>query len=112
MSTAEFEFAKRISVLFVGDSEWHEFQPACEELSATTQLSCAREAGDAARQLESGDAHVDLIVVAQIRPGQVSPAKVHALRTLAPLARIVGLFGSWCEGESRTGSPWPAIPRL
>jgi hypothetical protein len=27
------------------------------------------------------------------------------------LARIVGLLGSWCEGEMRSGRPWPAAVR-
>ena len=25
---------------------------------------------------------------------------------------MLGLMGSWCEGEVRTGRPWPAVPRL
>ena len=29
-----------------------------------------------------------------------------------PLARIVGLLGSWCEGEVRSGRPWPGAMRI
>ena len=34
------------------------------------------------------------------------------LRQAAPLARICGLFGSWCEGETRSGRPWPGAWRV
>lgn len=54
----------------------------------------------------------ELIVVAQGRPGEVSLAEVCRLRRAAPLAGVVGLVGSWCEGEMRTGRPWPGVPRL
>ncbi|MEN6449019.1 MAG: hypothetical protein ABFC96_00880, partial [Thermoguttaceae bacterium] len=51
-------------------------------------------------------------VIAQRRPGEFSHDAIDRLRRLAPLARILGLMGSWCEGEMRSGSPWPATARL
>jgi hypothetical protein len=54
----------------------------------------------------------DLIVVAQSRPGEISLSKVERLRRMAPLAGMVGLLGSWCEGETRTGRPWPGVERI
>jgi hypothetical protein len=54
----------------------------------------------------------ELIVVAQSRPGVHSALQVETLRRAAPLAGIVGLLGSWCEGETRTGRPWPGVQRL
>ena len=111
MSAAEFLSVNRIDALFVGDCECPEFREVCEELEAATELSRVRDVISAQQQLDGG-IEPDLIVVAQTRPGQVSPKQVHALRRQAPLARIVGLLGSWCEGESRTGNPWPAIPRI
>lgn len=54
----------------------------------------------------------ELIVVAQQRPGEVSPEQIERLRGQAPLARIVGLLGSWCEGEARSGRPWPGVERV
>ena len=53
----------------------------------------------------------DVIVVAQAFPGQFSHQAIDRLRRLAPLARVVGLMGSWCEGEMRTGLPWPGAVR-
>jgi hypothetical protein len=53
-----------------------------------------------------------LIVVCQARPGEIAHAEVAQLRRLAPLSRLVGLLGSWCEGETRSGHPWPAVERI
>jgi hypothetical protein len=54
----------------------------------------------------------DLLVVAQSRPGQFHNDEIARLRRLAPLARVLALLGSWCEGETRTGKPWPASQRI
>jgi hypothetical protein len=53
-----------------------------------------------------------IIALAQARPGEISAEEVLALRRQAPLARIVGLCGAWCEGIGRSGAPWPAVPRV
>src|SRR5206468_630467 len=34
------------------------------------------------------------------------------LRRAAPLAGVVALLGSWCEGETRTGRPLSGVQRL
>jgi hypothetical protein len=54
----------------------------------------------------------ELIVIAQSRPGAFSENLVRDLRRTAPLAGFVGLLGSWCEGETRTGRPWPDVTRV
>jgi DNA-binding NarL/FixJ family response regulator len=62
--------------------------------------------------LIEGTVAPDAIVIAQAYPGQFSAEAVDRLRRRAPLARIIGLLGSWCEGETRTGQPWPASVRV
>ncbi len=37
---------------------------------------------------------------------------IELLQRRWPLAGIVALLGSWCEGETRTGRPWPGVRRL
>ncbi len=54
----------------------------------------------------------ELIVITQARPGEVGHEQVDHLRRAAPLARLVAVLGSWCEGETRSGRPWPAIERV
>ena len=54
----------------------------------------------------------DLILLVASRPGRFSAAEVEALHRRAPLARLVALLGTWCEGEVRSGHPWPGVTRI
>lgn len=87
------------TVHFTGATDHADFRDAVATLRAEAELV------DVANSPE-------LIVVAQSRPGEVSAAEVHRLRRAAPLAGLVGLVGSWCEGETRTGQPWPGVARF
>ena len=49
------------------------------------------------------------IVLAAAYPGQFLDADINRLRCLAPLARIINVAGSWCEGEPRSGTPNAAV---
>jgi len=100
-----------ISVLLVGDSKSAEFRYALAAQGDCWQLAAAEDFQTAERLIASGKFIPDVLVVAQSFPGQFSAAAVERLRRLAPLARVVGLLGSWCEGEQRTGRPWPATIR-
>ncbi len=100
-----------ISILFLGDLRQPEFRDAragMEEFGAVHEAATPAAAEAA---LADGAVAADVIVVAQAFPGQFSPQAIDRLRRRAPLARIVGLLGSWCEGEMRSGSPWPAVAR-
>jgi len=43
----------------------------------------------------------EAIIFAQARQGQVCAATVERMHATAPLARLILLLGSWCEGDSR-----------
>jgi len=101
-----------ISILLVGSTERSEFREARAVLDASGRVVAADDAPSAFALLAEGRIAPELIVVAQAYPGQFSHAVVDRLRRLAPLARVVGLLGSWCEGETRTGQPWPAAIRV
>lgn len=101
-----------IAVLVVGDTSRAEFREARDSLLAGAQ---AREAADllaASALVEQGEFLPEVIVVAQSYPGQFPAAQIDQLRRLAPLARVLGLSGAWCEGEMRTGKPWPGAIRV
>ena len=53
----------------------------------------------------------ELIVVAQSRPGMIAEETIQSLLRAAPLSGVVALLGTWCEGEPRTGRPWPGVER-
>ncbi len=54
---------------------------------------------------------VDCVVVISDFPDQHSAADVASLRQALPLARLWHWVGPWCEGELRSGQPWPADVR-
>jgi CheY-like chemotaxis protein len=102
----------RPTILLVGDTRRREFREADAALERAGDVARAADVEAALGVLEEGRVAPDVIVVAQAQPGQFAPEAVDRLRRLAPLARVLGLLGSWCEGESRTGEPWPAAIRL
>ena len=52
------------------------------------------------------------ILIFQSRPGQISHRDIEQLHAAAPLARLVAFLGPWCEGEMRSGQPWPGVTRV
>ena len=113
----------RLTAIIIGDCHRVEFREALGGLRASTELTTFTTMEEAehrlsvARRLETRpllpDLPVlpDLIVIAQSRTGQFNVQQVDRLRRLAPLSRVLGLLGSWCEGETHTGKPWPAASR-
>lgn len=101
-----------ISILLVGQADRSEFREARSALDALGRVTGFPEAEAALAALTEAEVAVDLIVVAQAFPGQFSHRAIDRLRRLAPLARVLGLMGSWCEGEMRTGRPWPGAIRI
>ena len=59
--------------------------------------------------IESERVEPALVVIGQTWPGEIGRPQLMRLRQAAPLTRICGLFGSWCEGETRSGQPWPGL---
>ena len=100
------------TVLLVGSTQRREFREAGEAVDRLAEVTRAVDVEAALTVLGEGRLAPEVIVVAQAYPGEFSPEAVDRLRRLAPLARVVGLLGSWCEGEMRTGEPWPAAIRL
>ena len=99
-------------VLLTGDYERDEFAAAVAEMRRAgnvVEIACLQSA---AEWLKSSETPAELIVVAQARPGQFSVGEIEALRRYAPLTPIVALLGTWCEGEMRSGSPWPGVTRV
>jgi DNA-binding NarL/FixJ family response regulator len=100
-----------ISVLLIGSTRRSEFREARAVLDGLGQVAVAVDAASARSFLAEGSLAPDVIVVAQSYPGQFSPEAIDQLHRAAPLARVLALLGSWCEGETRTGQPWPGAIR-
>ena len=102
---------KKRNVLLIGDHQYPDFREAVWWLEQHTQLTQTPTISSGLQCLSPGD-HPQAIVIAQSRPGRFSIPLVQALHSAAPLSRLVGLLGSWCEGEMRTGRPWPGVIRV
>ncbi len=87
----------RPTVWLVGDDGHPDFAEAVTLVRATADV---------------GSALPEVIVVAQSRPGVIRRRELERLRRSAPLAGVVSLLGSWCEGETRTGKPAAGVRRL
>jgi hypothetical protein len=89
-----------LTVQLLGEVDHPDFRDALALLRSTGRI------------VDSAAAQPELIVIAQSRPDVIDRRDVDRLRLSAPLAGIVGLMGTWCEGETRTGRPWPGVTRL
>lgn len=102
----------RLTILLIAASERPEFAAARADLAELGALTVAADVPSARRIVSASPTLPDLIVLAQAYPGEHSDVELHALRCLAPMARVVVLLGSWCEGETRTGTPLPGVVRV
>jgi CheY-like chemotaxis protein len=101
-----------ISILVVGKTDRPEFRDARSILDGLGHVVAVAGVEPACAALAHGELTPDVIVIAQAYPGQFAAEAVDRLRRLAPLARVLALLGSWCEGEMRSGEPWPAAIRV
>lgn len=101
-----------VQVLAVGPWQQQEFATAlegCSESAAWPRL----ESMDASFEyFEESTDPPELVLLAQLYPGQITQEDVQRIQQRAPLARIVVVAGTWCEGEMRTGSPPLGVLRL
>lgn len=102
----------KIDALFVGP--WHlpEFAVGLAPLQERSSFPHAASAIDACEMIEAMEVAPELMLLAQPLPGTVRQADVDRLQQLAPLARVVIVAGTWCEGELRTGHPPRGVLRL
>lgn len=102
----------RPKILLVGDARRREFREALAIMDRLADVTRVPDMEAAVFAFSEDTVVPEVIVLAQAHPGQYSVEAVDRLRRLCPLARVVGLLGSWCEGEVRSGDPWPAAIRL
>jgi CheY-like chemotaxis protein len=98
-------------VLWLGDCDRHEFVAAREFLLRHTRLETATTLKQAL-DLLAAEPRFELEVIAHSFPSLFSTADIDVLRRARPLLPLLGLMGSWCEGEPRSGQPWPGVPRV
>lgn len=100
-----------LRALLIGDDTHAEFRMAVASLAETTALARSRDVGAALEQLDD-ESPPDVIVVAQPYSGCFRVDEIDRLRIRLPLARVIVLLGSWCEGETRSGWPTTGATRV
>ncbi len=98
-------------VLVLADLADESLSPAVQELlgaSRTIHFSNP----ELARDWMAAGGMPELIVVATSRPGQWPAAGIRRMLHAAPLARLVALAGTWCEGEERSSSTWQGAEKV
>jgi CheY-like chemotaxis protein len=97
--------------LLIGDFCDVDFASVRGPLAAFGRTTECANVATAIEQIKDAGGPPDVIILAQSRPGEFCNKELDALQRQAPLAPILGLLGTWCEGEMRTGKPWPGMIR-
>ena len=100
--------SKPTKVLLTGDY-WHsDFQALLPSMDCDTTLVPTEKLSD--EHLVNSD--FDLFILAASRRNQFSHDWVESIRSKASPTPLVALLGTWCEGEQRSGEPWPGVQRV
>ena len=95
-------------VLLVGDY-WHsDFRTLIANPDCATTLVPAEQLSDE----HLADSSFDLAILAAARRDQFSHEWIETIRCKLAPTPLVAMLGSWCEGEQRSGEPWPGIQRV
>ena len=95
-------------VLIVGDY-WHsDFRTLILNSACATTLVSTDQLSDE----HLTDPSFDLAVLVAARRDQFSHEWVETIRGKLAPTPLVAMLGSWCEGEQRSGEPWPGIQRV
>jgi len=97
------------SIWIMGDWRNADFSAAIDWLQGRARCTLFEDPPTA---VNGGPSEPLAILLVQSRPGQFSREHVERLHARTPLARIVALVGPWCEGEGRSGQPWPGVARV
>lgn len=100
---------RTISVLLIGNFSSREFKPLKVSLPSFAEVKTATCCAAAIKLLQRDRAIFDLAIVAERWPGEHSPRQLDQIQRAAPITRIVAISGSWCEGQKRSGTPWPGM---
>jgi hypothetical protein len=91
-------------ILVTGDYSHRDFSGLLQGRQSLTMVPLKR--------IDYLDAEFDLVIVARAYPDQIDVDCVERLLARFPMVPVVALLGTWCEGESRSGKPWPGIVRV
>ena len=95
-------------VLIVGDYCHSDFRTLVANPACVTTLVSTEQLSDE----HLADSSFDLAILAAARRDQFSHDWVESIRSKLAPTPLVAMLGSWCEGEQRSGEPWPGVQRV
>jgi len=111
-ASTNIDSTARVQVLAVGPWQDREFRFPTDSIEAAAAWQAASNLDQACERLEASETPPELILIAQSLPSQLRQKQIDKLQALAPLARIVVVAGSWCEGGFRSGVQLTGVLRL
>lgn len=100
------------SIIVIGNWEDAEFAAARDWLTAHYPCRHYRRMEQAQLALQQSGAEPVAIVLVQSQPGQFSTDTLSHWQSRFPFTLTVVLYGSWCEGETRSGFPVASSERV
>jgi hypothetical protein len=97
--------------LLIGNTSAAEMRPIAAGLQAAfpaARLAIADRVLDIAKSANPAD----LYVVCQSWPDEYSEGEIAHLLSLSAAARLICVYGRWCDSEGRTRDRWPLAVRV
>ncbi len=103
------ESPKIIRLLLVGDYSSREFKPLRDSIPHFAEVTAVPGCAAAVQMLQSQDAIFDLAIIAERWPGEHAKSVLEQIQRERPIMRMLAVCGSWCDGQKRSGTPWPGM---
>ena len=99
----------KITALLIGDFSSREFRSLRANIPRFADVTSVAGCTEAVGLLRSEQAIFDLAVIAERWPGEHARGTLEQIQRESPIMRMVAVCGSWCEGQKRSGTPWPGM---
>lgn len=97
--------------LLIGDPQLADFRSAWASLQREDAFVALPSVSRALERIGEF-VSIETVLIAPAFPDQFTVDEVFELQRHLPLARFFVVVGSWCEGEERSGRPWPGVRRI
>ena len=103
------ESSRTISALLIGNFSSREFRPLRTSITGFAKITSITNCEMTVQVLQSENATYDLAIIAERWPGEHSRRALEQIQRARPIMRMIAVSGSWCDGQKRSGCPWPGM---
>ena len=105
----QMKSSTKITALMIGDFSSREFCSLQTDIPRFADVTSVAGCTEAVGLLKGEHAIFDLAIVAERWPGEHAQGTLEQIQRERPIMRMVAVCGSWCEGQKRSGTPWPGM---